>query len=370
MRVKMPCRRPSHRQLGVTVAEILIALTIIAILAALLLPAVQSSREAARRIQCANSMRQLGIALHSYHETHGKLPLGTVSKFSTVKIAISKLLTPPGYLLSENTTPETPWSILLFPHLELGVPAKQFDMNHGVFGYVDLLPPLLITGLNKNSVVMTHRFPLFQCPSDGVEWFDYDVNRLIGVPLGIPIVRCGRANYAANSGNTNWNQDADLNGDGLPDPGVRFFTAPFGREVIAFQQIRDGLENTVVISEVIQGRGLDIRGANLASIPGGSHYMSRFPPNGFSDFYGLITPTSGRRGDQLPFSGLCQSTSDLPCDFTPNVLTAFAGARSRHHGGVQSLFASGVVKFSANSINHAIWIAIHSIRESETVNAL
>ena len=138
-------------------------------------------------------------------------------------------------------------------------------------------------------------------------------------------------------------------------------SSPFGRSRVAFSRIIDGLDHTVLIAEVVQGDGLDIRGAYLTPFPGASHYMSRFTPNGTRDIYGVVGSGTGLMGDQIPFSAFCVSTSDLPCNFDAGRLTAFAGSRSRHTGGVHTLRGSGAVRFVSQKVDAAIWIAIHSI---------
>ena len=122
-------------------------------------------------------------------------------------------------------------------------------------------------------------------------WRDYDVNSIVSQNIGIPIVACARGNYAANWGNTTWQQSADLDGDGVDDPGVTYHTAPFARaRSVTFGDATDGLDSTVFVAEVVSGSGSDGRGAWFLPISGGSHYMSRFTLNGFQDKYGRIPP--------------------------------------------------------------------------------
>ena len=354
------------RRAGFTLIELLVTLGIIGLLLALILPAVQSARESARRVQCQNNLKQLGLALHNYHEAHRALPPGTVTRFPSAKQAFATVINGGGYFDPQLSTPETPWLILLFPYLDQTPVWEKFDFNVGVFGHVNLQPPYLLSGLNQNSELLAIRFPMLQCPSDRDLPFLYDLNALLGAPLGIPVVECGRANYAANWGNTNWEQNADLNGDGLDEAGVEFSGAPFGRgRSRQWSEFLDGMDQTVLVAEVVQGIGIDARGAYVTSLPGGSLYMSRFPPNGTRDFFG-VTPTTGAgSGDQMPFPATCNSASGIPCRFTPQEFTAFAGSRSRHPGGVQVLFAGGAVRFVADSLDHRVWVAMHSLSGDE-----
>lgn len=349
---------------GFTLIELVVCIGILTVLAALLLPAVQSAREAARRIQCLNNLKQIGLALHSYHDSHRVFPPGVISAYPTLEQALLTLSS--GGLFSPKTaTPETPWTFLLLPFLEQQSAAERFQWNSGVLGYVDFRPPYFLSGVNANADLLQLTVPVYQCPSDiDSSRFEYDVNVLLASNLGIPVLQCARGNYAANWGTTNWAQTADLDGDGTADLGIQFSGAPFGRRPVAASSVRDGLQNTVFVSEVRKGIGLDVRGAPLASIPGGSLYMARFTPNGITDAFGRTPPGAG---DQIPFGPMCNPKSRIPCEFDARRVTAFAGARSLHAVGVHVLMGSGSVHLASNSIDHTLWLGMHNLAGNEAL---
>src|SRR5688572_8489426 len=106
-----------HRQRAFTLIELLVVIAIIGVLISLLLPAVQFAREAARRAQCSNNLKQIGIALHNYVDLHDRLPPGYVSLWNEQ--------------LQEDTGPGWGWGSLLMPLVERGdvYESINFDLN-------------------------------------------------------------------------------------------------------------------------------------------------------------------------------------------------------------------------------------------------
>jgi prepilin-type N-terminal cleavage/methylation domain-containing protein len=304
----------NHKYRAFTLIELLVVTAVIALLVALLLPAVQSAREAARRTQCRNNLRQLGLALQNYHDTHSALPPGTVVRFPSVQKTFDVLIGQAGYLDPALSSPETPWLFQILPQLEQSAAYQSFDFNSGTFGTVNLMQPFGATGINANRNLLPMRLSVIQCPSDRNVSFEYDVNALLGKPLGIQVLNCARGNYAVNWGNTNWEQDDDLDADGNPDPDVHFAGAPFARgKSTRFRDLTDGLDQTILMSEVRQGSGIDARGAITTSLPGGSLYMAKFTPNGSRDFYNRINGVGAGGGDRMPFPATCKGESGIPC---------------------------------------------------------
>lgn len=349
---------------GFSLVELLVSLAVITVLLGLLLPAVQSVREAARRSQCQSRLKQLGLAFHNYHDVHRVLPPGTVSRFPSAGAAFAVLVSGGGFLDPVHASPETPWLFQLLPQLDQQPAWNAFDSNAGCFGYLDLRPPYFSTALNANHTVMQLRLPILQCPSDRQEAFQYDLNALLGVSLGVPVLPCSRANYAANWGNTNWEQSADLNGDGIDDVGVKFHRSPFARSrSYSWADMTDGLDYSLLLAEVRQGTKIDGRGASVTPLPGGSLYMSRFRPNGTDDTYQLVPTTGMGSGDQMPFPATCDPGSGVPCSFNSTPSACFAGSRSQHANGVFVLSASGRVCFVSDNVDRSIWQGAHAISD-------
>jgi len=116
-------RSRTSRSSAFTLVELLVVITIIGILIALLLPAVQSAREAARRVQCQNNLKQINLALHAYMFSHGSFPSGYIS-------ASHQVDSTPDWCNKQPTEMcLAPWTVLILPHLEQGNLYAKFDLS-------------------------------------------------------------------------------------------------------------------------------------------------------------------------------------------------------------------------------------------------
>ncbi len=287
-----------------TLIELLVVIAIIGVLIALLLPAVQAAREAARRIQCTNNLKQLGLALHNYHDMHDCFPPGRIWKAG-----------PPGPTFPTifSGTPNTPWFVLMLPQFEQQALYNAFNYSLGAEGFAGpgLAP---VAGYFANSTVSATKISTFQCPSDRQMEFQITPQYLGGALSGPKLTK---GNYAVSWGNTNWRQGTVGS--------QTYLKSAFGHDMnINTASIRDGTSSTVFVGEVLQGALYDVRGVMWSSVPGGGSFMTRFPPNQVKDYLNL---KSG--GDQLNDTIFCVSEPvlHLPCQSINSDNEAFAGAK-------------------------------------------
>lgn len=300
-----------HRQnrSGFTLIELLVVIAIIAVLIALLLPAVQQAREAARRAQCKNNMKQLGLGLHNYHDTFNTLPPGSIQVFET------------------GARNEATWISMILPYIDQQAIYNRADFN-ACFGCA-------VAVGNPTSEIVSIAIPMMLCPSD----------REVG--LAVSIYR--RGNYAANTG------IGPLHSVTNPKDPTRAVSGPFTmNSKTNFRDFTDGTTNTVLVSELLKVEGNDFRG--VMHYPEGPLYAhDRTPNTGIPD---------GLR------SSLCVTNVRAPCvgthsSYADRQITL--SARSNHIGGVHVLMGDGSGRFISDNINTAIWQGLGSHDRGEVL---
>jgi prepilin-type N-terminal cleavage/methylation domain-containing protein/prepilin-type processing-associated H-X9-DG protein len=334
-----PPRRTTKAVRGFTLIELLVVIAIIAVLIALLLPAVQAARAAARRIQCTNNLKQLGIAMHNYHDVLGSFPIGALGVRSPTFYAS---VGDPKGSINRRT-----WAFMILPFIE------QKAMYNAVNFSLPFNPP---TGAANNTVSET-LVTAFLCPSDSTtNQIDQDNRR--------------EGNYMVNWGNSNWAQDMvaaynPFTTGPMPPPyqAVAFLGAPFTMDKsYGIQSITDGTSNTLLVAEVIIGA---TEPTNLYEHRG-DLYNDDY--NCFM-FNGYTTPNS-KVPDWIA-NGYCRYLylSNPPCAPANKAQNSYNASRSYHSGGVNALMSDGSVKFFKDSINVATWRALSSTKGSEVLSA-
>ncbi len=323
--------------IGFTLVELLVVIAIIGVLVGLLLPAVQSAREAARRMQCSNNLKQIGLATHNYIDIFKKFPVGNYhSVFGT-------------------------WLVHLLPFVE------QQNMRNNYYGSADLENyPLagIRYGNALNLPIVRTQVSVYTCPSD-------EITASPSVISGITF-----HNYVANYGNTTRGRLSPygVTSAGTPNifGGAPFieFIAPNVRNLANYHvfihtnvsqlkfstslsEVTDGTSNTLAFSECLQGRGGDLSGFNWWG--GGCHFETLLAPN-------TAQPDVV---EQSCATGAARNPRNPPCVVrvaaSGNVVTSGAethAARSRHIGGVQATMCDGSVRFVSNSIFLETWRAM------------
>jgi prepilin-type N-terminal cleavage/methylation domain-containing protein/prepilin-type processing-associated H-X9-DG protein len=337
----------ARRRAGFTLIELLVVIAIIGVLVALLLPAIMAAREAARRIQCTNNLKQFALAANAYHDIHNMLPPGRIWR------PLPGLPFPTFFSGVQNTT----WFSLLLPQIEQTGLSAAFNFDTGIEGpLIGGVPP----GFAANATVLRTQMAVFQCPSDSTEEF----RAVLGA---VGEVVATRGNYLASWGNTQWGQQNSAAGAATLNLPVLYKKSAFGHQGTRFSDIRDGLSSTILFSEGVQGRENDVRGL-VWSV--GCNFTSRYTPNATKDFYGVADPPGGG-GDRVGV-GFCVSDpgQGLGCVEVPFPwLDVYIGPRSRHSSGVHAAFGDGSVKYLKNSVDPLIWMGLNTIRGGEILSA-
>jgi prepilin-type N-terminal cleavage/methylation domain-containing protein len=294
---------------GFTLVELLVVIAIIGVLVALLLPAVQAAREAARRSSCSNNFKQLGIALHNYHDTHLKFPYG--------------------YMEAGTFHLRDCWVQNLLPFMEQA-PLYDRYMGTNVQWIMD------IPGTIKDIPIK-----VLQCPSDGA-------GPALGNNGGL---RAGGYGFQGNY--------VGCTGDGIM-LGTAQLRGLFYRDSRTnFASMIDGSSNSVAFSEtIIRGQASSGGWGDAGSYWGGARW-------GGYGFTTLEAPNT-TLADQVY---ACKSTTFLraPCTSIGSSDVTRNFARSYHPGGVQVALGDGSTRFVSNTINIVTWRALGTVAASEVL---
>ncbi|HZZ76925.1 MAG TPA: DUF1559 domain-containing protein [Gemmataceae bacterium] len=301
--------RLQMRPRGFTLIELLVVIAIIAILIALLVPAVQKVREAAARTQCTNNLKQFGLAMHSFHDVNKKLPFGTLG------------------------SPRQTWVPYIWPYIEQAqLQTAWYATAGGGTGNLATQQFYQQPAIVQNSTAGVCATPLtiYYCPSDrpGAIWKGDSYWR-------------GRSNYvvswgARTTGGTTGGPAAfGLNGGNGNDP---IKTTLVG--------ITDGTSNTLMMSEIIMAL------SDTDNVSHGDVFNDDMGGGG-AVFMTINTPNSGT--DVM----FCSVSNDPRAPCTSNAgANAQQAARSKHTGGVNVAFCDATVHFITNSIDLASWQAM------------
>ena len=327
---------------GFTLIELLVVIAIIAILIALLLPAVQQAREAARRTQCKNNLKQIGLALHNYHDVHSTFPQGKIVDRNARYNGCPTWVNGSGFS----------WRVMILPMIEQSALYTQnTDTNMGIY----TCGPFG-TGAANRLVLLRTTLPAYLCPSDATLFQGSEKP----------------TNYPGMSGN---HPSSHGDRDTQARQGIMNFRGAKMRDIV------DGTSNTAMVGEVhrgvlfnrYSGGPSNIKGTRCqwwAAESGFCHADTFHPPNAANpdkaNNKGQTPPQNGPANETGCISGTgpCADQVSWVDDVAPDEPGA-RGVSSAHTGGAQILFGDGAVRFVSDNIDLTTWRGVGSMNNGE-----
>ncbi len=367
-------RRFSHPR-AFTLVELLVVIAIIGILIALLLPAIQAARAAARRAKCKNNLKNIGIALASYHSSKQRFPPASTWLHEDAPAGDGPAVVdnwPTNGLLREN------WVIKVLPHMEGLSIQEQFDLDQPITAPI-------------NAAARATRLEVMICPEDGYASVPYNPSTGSGASGALGEGIWERGSYGANAGmgfmsyaasggndavawesNANWFNNKD-----------RFQGVMGANTALSVEDIRDGSSHTILVSEIRIGvTEYDPRGVWALGVAGASAVWAHGPlvnpritgPNAV----GPQSAGQARDGADAVFTcreiqqsmgGAVQlQEMGMGCYVGNNTQ---AGARSSHAGGIHALFADSSVHFVGDFIdtrgNLSVWVRLNLSNDGQVI---
>lgn len=341
----------TRRSRGFTLIELLVVIAIIAVLIALLLPAVQQAREAARRTQCRNNLKQIGLAIHNYMSTHTVMPFGKGASYAGAPVYAR-------------------WSqhAMILPYIDQAPLYNTMDFNYppetpGMGGVVAFMPPFTnATGVN--AVASRTIIPAFMCPSDPSPSDPWQAQN----------------NYAGNQGG--WLCDrGDVPGAGSDVSPSEVQTGVFyWLSRCNSASFTDGMSQTMMFSEKIRGQGTPDPKSDLYVIPAQTTFAGTYSACQAIN-PATATPLTSKWGYSWVMGENCCTQYNHVA--TPNSKscggTGFSGsmtnmamqvsAGSRHTGGVHGMTADGAIRFVSENIDVNVWRALGTRAGGEAVSS-
>jgi len=348
----------SRHRCAFTLIELLVVIAIIAVLIALLLPAVQAAREAARRAQCVNNLKQIGLAVHNYHDAFECLPFGKGPDYMTVVpsapvyarwSAQSQLL---GYM--EQTS--------LFNAINFNLPPDVPNLDTMMMGFM----PGFTSPNGVNSTASRLSLAMFLCPSDGASTGDW----------------AGACSYSANEGS--WLCDACEQMPSTTAPGQLPQGPFYNRSCVRMAGFVDGTSNTAFFSERRRGQGTPDPRSDLFQMSNATSLAATY-----QTCMGLSTSMAMQLTSRV---GAAWAVGDMSCTTynhvaAPNTRSCAAmdssmmgmsmsmvnmavqlSPSSNHSGGVNLLLGDGSVRFIKNSVALSVWRGLSTRNGGEVLS--